>query len=110
LIDNWLRHVQDVAKKHGALLSHDDPEERLRRLCELNVIEQALNAAQTTVVQQAWSRGQVLSVHAWIYAISDGLLRDLHMSISGAAELASAYNEALAARAGLPRVRENDPT
>ena len=96
LIDNWLRHIQDVEKKHGELLSHDHPEDRLRRLCELNVIEQALNAAQTTVVQQAWARGQILSVHAWIYAISDGLLRDLHMSVTGAAELGSAYDEALA--------------
>jgi carbonic anhydrase len=104
LIDNWLRHIQDVEKKHGALMAaHDDPEERLRRLCELNVIEQAMNAAQTTVVQQAWDRGQVLSVHAWIYAISDGLLRDLHMTVTGAAGLASAYGEAIAAMRGLPR-------
>ncbi len=103
LIDNWLRHIQDVEKKHGALLSPDHMKERLRSLCELNVIEQALNAAQTTVVQQAWSRGQVLSVHAWIYAISDGLLRDLRMTVTGAAELKPAYGRALAGLAGPPR-------
>ena len=104
LIDNWLRHIQDVAQKHGALLAaHDDPEERLRRLCALNVIEQAVNAAQTTVVRQAWDRGQLLSVHAWVYAISDGLLRDLHMTVTGTAELMPAYGEALAGLAGLPR-------
>ncbi len=104
LIDNWLRHIQDVEKKHGASLStRDNPEERVRHLCELNVIEQAMNAAQTTVVQQAWDRGQTLSVHAWIYAISDGLLRDLHMSVTGAVELMSAYAEALAGLDGTPR-------
>ena len=104
LIDNWLRHIQDVAQKHGSLLSAlGDPEQRLRRLCELNVIEQAMNVAQTTVVRQAWERGQALSVHAWIYAISDGLLRDLHMSVTGAAKLMPAYDEALAGLAGPPR-------
>jgi len=84
LIDNWLRHIQDVAQKHGALLADQpDGEERIRRLCELNVIEQAMNAAQTTVVRQAWDRGQPLSVHAWIYDLHDGQLRDLEVSMSG---------------------------
>ena len=101
LIDNWLRHIQDVAQKHSALLAgQPDPEERMRRLCELNVIEQAMNAAQTTVVRQAWDRGQPLSVHAWIYAISDGLLRDLHMTVTGAAGLMPAYDGARAALGG----------
>jgi carbonic anhydrase len=101
LIDNWLRHIQDVGQKHRALLAvRGNAEEQLRRLCELNVIEQAMNAAQTTVVQQAWSRGQTLAVHAWIYAISDGLLRDLHMSVTGPAELVAAYDEGLAGLEG----------
>ena len=77
LIDNWLRHVQDVASMHRASLDRLDDEARLNRLCELNVIEQARNVCGTTIVQDAWARGQALSVHAWIYGLSDGLLRDL---------------------------------
>jgi carbonic anhydrase len=77
LIDNWLRHVQDVASMHRASLDRLDDEARLNRLCELNVIEQARNVCGTTIVQDAWARGQELSVHAWIYGLSDGLLRDL---------------------------------
>src|SRR5256885_2010537 len=73
LIDNWLRHVQDVMHSHEALLSKiDDEAERLSRLCELNVIEQALNVSRTTIVQSAWSRGQELAVHSWIYSLEDG--------------------------------------
>jgi carbonic anhydrase len=98
LIDNWLRHAQDVMQKHRALLaSLPDAEARVRRLCELNVIEQVVNVAQTTIVQQAWERGQVLSVHGWIYALTDGLLRDLNVSVAGRHELSAAYQEALAA-------------
>ena len=77
LVDNWLRHVQDVASLHRASLDRLDDEARLNRLCELNVIEQARNVCGTTIVQDAWARGQALSVHAWIYGLSDGLLRDL---------------------------------
>jgi len=77
LVDNWLRHVQDVASLHRASLDRLDDEARLNRLCELNVIEQARNVCGTTIVQDAWARGQSLSVHAWIYGLSDGLLRDL---------------------------------
>ena len=97
LIDNWLRHVQDVSQKHAALLSGlADDEARVHRLCELNVIEQVLNVAQTTVVQQAWQRAQPLSVHGWIYALDDGLVRDLHMDATGIRELSAAYSRALA--------------
>src|SRR5918995_554954 len=80
LADNWLRHVGDVALKHAALL--DDVElESLRhaRLCELNVIEQVVNVCQTTVLQDAWARGQSVTVHGWVYSLQDGLLRDLKM-------------------------------
>ncbi len=78
LIDNWLRHIQDVMGKHEAVLSGmTDADEQFDKLCELNVIEQAANVCQTTVVQSAWERGQELSVHAWIYSIADGLIRDL---------------------------------
>ena len=96
LIDNWLRHVQDVIQEHGALLEKvDDQEKRLDRLCELNVIEQVLNVGRTTVVQGAWERGQELVVHGWIYGLEDGLLRDLGVSIDNAEGLAAAYNGAI---------------
>lgn len=78
LIDNWLRHVQDVAERHTAQLDAlADEGARLARLCELNAVEQAVNVCRTTIVRDAWGRGQSLAVHAWIYGIRDGLLRDL---------------------------------
>jgi carbonic anhydrase len=87
LIDNWLRHVQDVMHNHEALLANiSDETQRLNRLCELNVIEQVLNVSRTTVMQNAWSRGQELAVHGWIYGIADGLLRDLDICITNQQE------------------------
>jgi carbonic anhydrase len=81
LVDNWLRHVQDVRWKHKAELEAlDTAEKRQRRLCELNVSEQALNVSQTTVVRDAWARGQPLAVHGLVYDIQDGLLHDLGVS------------------------------
>jgi carbonic anhydrase len=83
LADNWLRHVQDVMHVHEELLMEiSDEELRLNRLCELNVIEQVLNVSRTTIVQNAWGRGQELAVHGWIYGIGDGLLRDLEICIT----------------------------
>ncbi|HWG45659.1 MAG TPA: carbonate dehydratase [Gemmataceae bacterium] len=95
LIDNWLRHVQDVRSKHRTQLDAL-PTEALRhdRLCELNVIEQVVNVSQTTVVRDAWARGQSLSVHGWIYALRDGLLRDLSMCVTNERELADCYETA----------------
>jgi carbonic anhydrase len=91
LIDNWLRHVQDVTKKHTAHLECiRDMTTRIDRLCELNVIEQTINAAQTTIVQAAWERGQSLVLHGWVYGLQDGLVRELGISISSAAELQTA--------------------
>ncbi|HXC71263.1 MAG TPA: carbonate dehydratase [Pyrinomonadaceae bacterium] len=81
LIDNWLRHVQDVVQKHEDTLATLDEDKRLDRLCELNVIEQVLSVGRTTIVQSAWERGQELGVHGWIYGLEDGLLRDLDVSI-----------------------------
>ena len=82
LIDNWLRHVQDVMHNHNEELSAIvDDGRRLDRLCELNVSDQVMNVSKTTIVQNAWSRGQALAIHGWIYGISDGLLRDLNISI-----------------------------
>ncbi len=84
LIDNWLRSVQDVRRKHDAQLRMlDDEPARHNRLCELNVIEQVANLSQTTIVRDAWRRGQSLSVHGWIYGLRDGLLRDLGVWIDG---------------------------
>ncbi len=78
LVDNWLRHVQDVRRKHQAELDALPGEAaRHRRLCELNVTEQVVNVSQTTVVRDAWARGQALAVHGWVYDLADGLLRHL---------------------------------
>ena len=83
LVDNWLRHVQDVRWKHQAELdSLPTEEQRHARLCELNVVEQVVNVSQTTVVRDAWTRGQSLAVHGWIYDLHDGLLRDLAVSVT----------------------------
>jgi len=98
LIDNWLRHVQDVMHNHEELLSKiGDEAERLNRLCELNVIEQVLNVSRTTIVQNAWGRGQELAVHGWIYGIADGLLRDLEICITNQTQLSAAYEDAVRA-------------
>ena len=98
LADNWLRHVQDVREKHqcridalpGEPAQHD-------RLCELNVIEQVANVCQTTIVQDAWARGQNVTVHGWIYGLKDGLLRNLNTSVASPADLPTAQSAALAA-------------
>lgn len=88
LIDNWLRHIQDTANLHSELLDAiDDPNEKLDRLCQLNVAEQVQNVGETTVVQDAWNRGQSLEIHGWIYGLKDGLVRDLDISIRDEASL-----------------------
>ena len=88
LIDNWLRHVQDVAERHRRALDTLPNEElQVDRLCELNVLEQAEHVCRTTIVQDAWRRGQALAVHGWVYALHDGLLRDLHFDVRSAEEL-----------------------
>jgi carbonic anhydrase len=100
LSDNWLRHVQDVQQKHQRFLSGmTQPGEAANRLCELNVIEQVVNVCQTTIVRDAWERGQGLTVHGWIYGLQDGLLRDLHMTISSLQETLPVYEAAAAAYA-----------
>lgn len=100
LADNWLRHIKDVATKHGDdLAAQPDDGARARKLAELNAIEQARNVCRTTVVQQAWADGQPLSVRAWIYDLQDGLLRDLGFVAEDAGALAPSYRLALGARA-----------
>ncbi|MGE3466447.1 MAG: carbonate dehydratase [Pyrinomonadaceae bacterium] len=82
LIDNWLRHIQDTANLHANTLDAiEDTKERFDRLCQLNVAEQVLNVGETTIIQDAWNRGQEISIHGWIYGLEDGLLRDLNISI-----------------------------
>jgi carbonic anhydrase len=101
LIENWLRHVQDVMHRHRAELEGiADERGRVDRLCELNVIEQVVNVCRTTIVRDAWTRGQEVAVHGWIYDLHDGLLRDLNVCITGDAELTACYDSAVAAGPG----------
>jgi len=86
LIDNWLRHVQDIQEKYGSELEALESPRRADRLCELNVMEQVRNVARTTVVQDAWARAQPLAIHGWIYDIKDGLLRDLGLTLASSAD------------------------
>ena len=96
LADNWLRHVGDVSNKHAALIAELDLESlRHARLCELNVVEQVVNVCQTTIVQDAWARGQKLSVHGWVYSLLDGRVRELGMGVDSLEELPVAYQMAL---------------
>jgi carbonic anhydrase len=95
LADNWLRHIKDVRDRHAVLLASRDERHRLDALCELNVIEQVMNVAHTTVVQDAWARGQALTLHGWVYGLSDGLLQDLHMVIRGDDVLAETHARAV---------------
>ncbi len=97
LVDNWLRHIHDLRQKHDTNLQELDDDTRFDRLCELNVIEQVLNACQTTVVQDAWLRGQSLTVHGWIYRLRNGRLNDLSVSISSTEEALDRYRDALVA-------------
>lgn len=96
LVDNWLRHIQDVHQKHEERVrTLADATQRHDRLCELNVIEQVANVCQTSIVRDAWDRGQELAVHGWIYGIQDGLLSDLNTTVARQDEMAKAYNEAI---------------
>lgn len=93
LIDNWLRHIRDLHQRRSAELSRLSTEEgRINRLCELNVIEGVTNVGNTTVVQEAWQRGQAVTIHGWIYAISDGLLTDLDVCVSSVADVMKLEN------------------
>ncbi|HSW84840.1 MAG TPA: carbonate dehydratase [Usitatibacter sp.] len=98
LADNWLRHVQDVYSKHDRIVADElDTAHCIDKLCELNVVEQVANVCQTTIVRDAWERGQELNVHGWVYGLKDGLLRDLNTSASSPAEVPEAYRKALGA-------------
>jgi carbonic anhydrase len=100
LSDNWLRHVQDVRDRHAEAIDSIASEDRaIDRLCELNVVDQVRNVCQTTIVQDAWRRGQELVVHGWIYDVADGLLRDLGCTVGGSEHLAAAYQRAVSSSA-----------
>ena len=98
LADNWLNHLHDVHSKHDARLAMiPEMPQRIDRLCELNVIEQVGNVCQTTVVRDAWDRGQELTVHGWVYGLKDGLVRDLGTTVTNSKEVSVAYGVALTA-------------
>jgi carbonic anhydrase len=96
LADNWIRHVKDVKHRHRTLVEAiDDDEIRHDRLCELNALEQTIHVCESTVVREAWARGQAVAVHAWVYSLRDGRVHDLGLSIDSPAALAEQYDPAL---------------
>jgi carbonic anhydrase len=95
LADNWIRHIQDVRDRHRQLLNAMPESKRLDALVELNAIEQVVNVCQSTVLQDAWGRGQQISVHGWVYGVHDGLLQDLHITVAGLDGLESLYLAAI---------------
>ena len=96
LVDNWIRHVGDVAQKHADLLDKLPEHERHDALCELNAIEQAENVCLTTVISDAWARGQQLAVHGWVYSLADGRVRELGMDVDSPETLEANYTWAVA--------------
>ncbi len=96
LADNWLRHIQDVRDRHRDVIEAAPEDDRANVLCELNVIEQVVNVCQSTVMQDAWLRGQQVTVHGWVYGLQDGLLQDLHITVNGADALEPLYRAAIA--------------
>jgi len=103
LADNWLRHIQDVRDHHRSMIEAAPEHARANILCELNAVEQVLNVAQSTVLQDAWSRGQDVTLHGCVYGLHDGLLQNLHMRITGNNGTESIYREAIAAIGRTPR-------
>ncbi len=97
LADNWLRHIQDVRDRHRALLDGIAEPHRHDALVELNAIEQVVNMAQSTVLLDAWGRGQTVTLHGWVYGVHDGLLQDLQINVDGVEALEAAYRQAVAA-------------
>lgn len=95
LADNWLRHIKDVRNRHKHLLEEIPESKRADALCELNVIEQVINVTQSTVLQDAWMRGQEVTLHGWVYGLHDGLLQDLHITVNNNDDLEKLYTEAL---------------
>ena len=103
LADNWLRHVQDVRDRHRGVLDLLPEHGRAKALCELNVIEQVVNVAQSTVMQDAWARGQNVTLHGCVYGVHDGLLQDLHITVTAQDDLDALYREAVSGVRLMPR-------
>ncbi|RYF49664.1 MAG: carbonate dehydratase [Comamonadaceae bacterium] len=103
LADNWIRHVQDVRDRHRDLIAATAPEFRHDVLCELNAIEQVVNIAQTTVMLDAWGRGQKVTLHGWCYGLKDGLIKNLHMTVDSTEGLDAIYKTAVAGVAATQR-------
>ena len=96
LIDNWLRHIQDVNHKYRAIVeSAGDLDKQVDKLCELNVVEQTLNVAETTIIQDAWARKQSLQVHGWVYGLKDGIIRDLKITMDSPDDMTGIYQRAV---------------
>jgi len=103
LADNWIRHIQDVRDRHRALLEGIAEHARHDALVELNVIEQVVNVAQSTVLLDAWGRGQPVTLHGWVYGVHDGLLKDLQMTVDSQDALEALYLKAVSAVGQMPR-------
>jgi carbonic anhydrase len=103
LADNWLRHIQDVRDRHRDVLDLLPEHGRANALCELNVIEQVVNVAQSTVLQDAWANGQQVTLHGWVYGVHDGLVQDLHMTVRSNDGLDTLYREAVSGVRLIPR-------
>ncbi|MBU0829174.1 MAG: carbonate dehydratase [Gammaproteobacteria bacterium] len=103
LADNWIRHVSDVRDRHRDLIASVEPQWRHDVLCELNAIEQVVNVAQSTVMLDAWGRGQKVTLHGWCYGLKDGLINNLHMSVGSTEGLDSLYKAAIAGVAAVKR-------
>ena len=103
LADNWLRHIQDVRDRHKHLLEQIPEHGRANALCELNVIEQVVNVAQSSVLQDAWAKGQEVMLHGWVYGVHDGLVQDLHMNLTKNADIDALYSEAISGVRLVPR-------
>lgn len=105
LADNWLRHIRDVADRHREILELLPAHGRAAALCELNVIEQVVNVAHSTVLQDAWARGQNVALHGWVYDLQDGLLQDLHITVRSMDDVQTMYREAVSGVRLVPRLR-----
>jgi carbonic anhydrase len=108
LADNWLRHVQDVRLRHRKRLDHLPPAEQEDILCEMNVIEQVGNVALSTVLQDAWSRGQRVAVHGWVYGLKDGLLKNLQVTMDRPDRIVQVFGDALKRYPRAPTAKESD--
>jgi len=103
LADNWLRHIQDVRDRHQDLIDAAPEAARAEMLCELNAVEQVLNVAQSTVLQDAWAREQDVTLHGCVYGLHDGLLKDLQIHLGCKDDIAAVYRAAIASIAATPR-------